>query len=54
MSVHGASGPVDCWHYDSIAYTGVVLLNDLSDMEGGKLEIMRHDKHVALERFTKI
>ena len=23
----GDKGPVDIWHYDSIAYTGVVLLN---------------------------
>ena len=45
----GASGPVDTWHYDSIAYTGVVLLNDVEQMKGGKLEIMHHDKHDALQ-----
>ena len=49
MSVHGAKGPVDIWHYDSIAYTGVVLLNKVDEMEGGKLEIMHHNKHHALE-----
>ena len=37
------------WHYDSIAYTGVVLINDVEKMEGGKLEIMHHNKHKALD-----
>ena len=53
MSVHGAKGPVDIWHYDSIAYTGVVLLNKVDEMEGGKLEIMHHNKHHALELLAK-
>lgn len=49
LSIEGATGPVDVWHYDSIAYTGVVLLNNVEEMEGGKLEIMNHDKHHALD-----
>ena len=53
LSLDGAKGPVDVWHYDSIAYTGVVLLNDVSEMEGGKLEIMQHDKHYALNLLSK-
>jgi len=48
LSVEGAKGPVDVWHYDSIAYTGVVLLNRIDEMEGGKLEIMSHEKHHGL------
>ncbi len=43
-------GAVDVWHYDSIAYTGVVLLSDVREMEGGKLEIIHHNKHEGLER----
>ena len=42
-------GPVDVWHYDSIAYTGVVLINDVEEMEGGKLEIVHHNKYKALD-----
>ena len=53
LSVDGAKGPVDIWHYDSIAYTGVVLLNKVDKMEGGKLEIMHHNKHHALELLAK-
>ena len=29
LSIANSTGPVDDWHYDSIAYTGVVLLNDV-------------------------
>lgn len=49
LSLTGARGPVDVWHYDSIAYTGVVLLNNVEEMDGGKLEIMHHDKHHGLD-----
>ena len=49
MSIDGSDGPVDVWHYDSIAYTGVVLLNAVELMEGGELEIMNHEKHQALK-----
>jgi hypothetical protein len=49
LSIEGSKGPVDHWHYDSIAYTGVVLLNDVEVMEGGKLEIMHADKNYGLE-----
>ena len=49
LSISGATGPVDVWHYDSVAYTGVVLLSDVTKMDGGKLEIMNHEKHKALE-----
>ena len=49
LSIDGNTGPVDIWHYDSIAYTGVVLLNKVEDMMGGELEIMNHEKHLALK-----
>ena len=41
--------PLDHWHWDSVAYTGVILLNDMNDMEGGELELMKMEKHKALE-----
>ena len=49
MSIEGAKGPVDIWHYDSVAYTGVVLLTDVQKMVGGKLEFMHDDKHKGLD-----
>ena len=49
LSIEGAKGPVDPWHYDSVAYTGVVLLSDISKMKGGALEIMNHNKHEAID-----
>jgi len=49
LSIEGAKGPVDIWHYDSVAYTGVVLLTDVQKMVGGKLEFMHDDKHKGLD-----
>jgi len=49
LSIEGAVGPVDIWHYDSVAYTGVVLLSNVQEMVGGKLEFMHHDKHKGLD-----
>ena len=49
MSIEGATGPVDIWHYDSVAYTGVVLLSDVQSMVGGKLEFAHVDKHKGLD-----
>ncbi len=53
LSIDGNRGPVDVWHYDSIAYTGVVLLNDVQAMLGGELEIMNHEKYHALQLLGK-
>ena len=49
LSIEGATGPVDIWHYDSVAYTGVVLLSDVKSMVGGKLEFAHVDKHKGLD-----
>ena len=52
--MQGAKGKVDVWHYDSVAYTGVVLLNTVEEMDGGgKLEIMHHEKHEGLDLLSK-
>lgn len=45
----GTKGPVDHWHWDSVAYTGVVLLSDMSKMKGGNLEVAMMEKNKALE-----
>jgi len=45
----GTKGPVDHWHWDSVAYTGVILLSDMSKMVGGDLEIAKCDKKKALD-----
>ena len=45
----GTKGPVDHWHWDSVAYTGVVLLSDMTKIKGGNLEVAMCEKHKALE-----
>lgn len=47
--VGGTKGPVDHWHWDSVAYTGVVLVSDMREMVGGDLEIARCEKRKALD-----
>jgi len=49
----GTKGPVDHWHWDSVAYTGVTLLSDMSQMKGGNLEICTVNKEVALEKIAR-
>ena len=44
----GTKGPVDHWHWDSVAYTGVVLLSDMTKMRGGDLETAMMEKNQAL------
>jgi hypothetical protein len=53
LSIEGATGPVDIWHYDSVAYTGVVLLSDVQSMVGGKLEFAHVDKHKGLDLLAR-
>ena len=40
--------PLDPWHWDSVAYTGVLLLCDMSGLVGGELELMDVDKREGL------
>ena len=47
LSIPGATGPVDIWHNDSIAYAGVVVISDMDGMEGGDLELFKGDKEVG-------
>ena len=43
---------MDPWHWDSVAYTGVILLNDFNDFVGGELECMRMEKRRALKELA--
>ena len=45
--------PVDPWHWDSVAYTGVILLNDFNDFVGGELECMMMEKWKALNELVR-
>jgi hypothetical protein len=52
LSVKGPvvnNAPVDPWHWDSLSYTGVILLNDMKDFKGGELELMKMEKKQALK-----
>ena len=44
---------MDPWHWDSVAYTGVILLNDFNDFIGGELECMRMEKRKALKELVR-
>ena len=44
---------MDPWHWDSVAYTGVILLNDFNDFVGGELECMRMEKRRALKELAR-
>lgn len=44
----GAKGPVDQWHFDSVNYVAVTLLSDISEMKGGQLELVKHQKQEAI------
>ena len=44
---------MDPWHWDSVAYTGVILLNDFNDFVGGELECMRMEKQRALKELAR-
>lgn len=47
------NAPMDPWHWDSVAYTGVILLNDFNDFVGGELECMRMEKRKALKELAR-
>lgn len=53
LDAKSTNAPLDNWHWDSVAYTGVILLNDMTEMVGGELEIMLMDKKKALEELGK-
>ncbi len=41
--------PTDPWHWDSVSYTGVMLLNDMTKFVGGELELMTMEKRAGLK-----
>ena len=49
FSVPSKDAPMDPWHWDSVAYTGVIVLNDMTNFVGGALEIMNMEKKLALK-----
>lgn len=49
ISLPSKKAPLDPWHWDSVAYTGVIILNDMKGFQGGDLELMKMDKKLALK-----
>lgn len=49
----GSVSPAEQWHFDSVNYVGVMLLSDITDMEGGQLEILKRPKHIATDLLTR-
>ena len=48
----GSDIPMDPWHFDSVAYTGVILLNDMDGLVGGELELIKMDKKKGLQELA--
>jgi hypothetical protein len=42
-------GVVDPWHLDSVAYVAVALISDIKGMVGGKLQLVKMSKELALK-----
>merc|ERR1719369_2596879 len=49
FSIPGLAGAAEFWHWDSISYVANFLLNDMEEMEGGDLEIIKMQKHAGME-----
>jgi len=49
FSIPGLAGAAEFWHWDSISYVANFLLNDMEEMEGGDLEIIKMQKHEGME-----
>lgn len=49
FSIYNKNAPLDSWHWDSVAYTGVIILNDMTNFVGGELEIMKMNKRLGLK-----
>ena len=49
FSIPGMTGAAEFWHWDSISYVANFLLNDMEEMEGGDLEIIKMQKHVGMD-----
>ena len=49
FSIPGMAGAAEFWHWDSISYVANFLLNDMEEMEGGDLEIIKMQKHAGME-----
>jgi len=45
----GADQPIDPWHMDSVDYVMVVIVSDITDMEGGELQVIMHPHEKAFE-----
>jgi len=48
-SVPGLKGSAEFWHWDSINYVGNFLINDMKNVEGGDLEIIKMEKHAGMK-----
>lgn len=44
---------VDHWHFDSVAFVAVTLVSDITDMQGGELQLLTLDKKAGLSLLKK-
>ena len=48
-SVPGMEGSAEFWHWDSINYVGNFLINDMKNIEGGDLELIKMEKRAGMK-----
>ena len=52
-SVPGVEGAAEFWHWDSINYVGNFLINDMKNVEGGDLEIIKMEKRAGMKALVE-
>jgi len=49
LSIPGAEGSAEFWHWDSITYVGNFLISDMEEMKGGELEVIKMEKREGMK-----
>jgi hypothetical protein len=52
ISIPGNHRDNEAWHWDSVAYVGVILLSNNDGMVGGELELMAIDKFEGMKKMA--
>jgi len=52
-SVPGLGGAAEFWHWDSITYVGNFIISDMTEMDGGELEIIKMEKYAGMKALTE-
>jgi hypothetical protein len=53
IGIIGSGQPVDQWHVDSVPFVMVLLMSDMTDAVGGKLEVIKDTKENAFKQLAE-